>query len=80
VRVESTGKGRGATFVVAFPTIHGASDLPMDEESISTASLAGLRLLVVEDNDDSRDVLVTILAAHGANVVASSCAKKASAS
>ena len=39
--------------------------------------LAGIRVLVVEDHDDSRDVLEQVLAHVGARVVASRSADEA---
>ena len=68
VRVHSAGEGTGCTFVVTLPVAlweqpetaasrsdaHPASDIP---------SLAGVRVLVVDDDEESRDVVAAHL--HG---------------
>jgi signal transduction histidine kinase/ActR/RegA family two-component response regulator len=79
VRAESAGEQHGATFVVDLPTslssdvrtrlITGPAAPPTE-----APSLAGLRVLVVEDEADSRELLAETLATCGAGVtVASSC-------
>jgi CheY-like chemotaxis protein len=42
-----------------------------------TQSLAGIRILVVEDNDDNREILATTLTLEGATVTAVSTAREA---
>jgi len=44
---------------------------------MSVESLAGLRILVVEDHDDSRDFLQQVLLHAGASVVTASSAREA---
>jgi PAS domain S-box-containing protein len=73
VRAESAGEGKGATFVVELPLVRhegdadrGAAPEPMDEGR--SPLLAGLRVLVVDDEPDSNDVVRTILASRGAEV------------
>jgi signal transduction histidine kinase len=79
VAVESEGEGRGATFTVRLPARLGAearverragepdasSDLVNDCEL-----LAGLRVLVLDDEADARELLATALEQHGARVTA----------
>ena len=79
VRAESAGEHHGATFVVDLPAAM-PSDVRTDyvtgraEPPSEAPSLAGLRVLVVEDEADSRDLLAETLATCGAGVtVASSC-------
>jgi CheY-like chemotaxis protein len=70
VRGESAGKGRGSTFTLTFPvpalTIEPDQIAPL----MSSPSLHGLRVLVVEDEADSRDLLAALLGAGGAMVTA----------
>jgi CheY-like chemotaxis protein len=78
-RVEATspGRGQGATFTVWLPSEPPASvDLTIDTEAdgamtdlIDRTSLHGVRLLVVEDDADTREVVGLMLRESGAEVV-----------
>lgn len=79
VQAFSPGLGAGATFVVRVPLLvaHDKSshqlthriELPAARETIQQfADLSGILVLVVEDNDDSRKLLKTILSRAGARV------------
>jgi PAS domain S-box-containing protein len=92
VYVESEGPGKGATFIVEFPLTSsevitsdlGRVDLFSDQarmmlansETFAEQRLKDLRILVVEDDADTRELLKTILERCGAEVraVASSSA------
>jgi len=92
VYVESEGPGKGATFIVEFPLSSsevitsdlGRVDLFSDHaramldnsETFAEQKLKDLRILVVEDDPDTRELLKTILERCGAEVraVASSSA------
>jgi CheY-like chemotaxis protein len=84
VRGESAGEGQGATFTVVLPRRAAMSSVPdggdLDVPSAATTAdksrLAGSRVLIVDDEPDSNDVVSTILSVHGADVrVASSVAQ-----
>ena len=78
VQAFSPGLGQGATFVVRLPLIvahHQSVVGPMRiDEAVSDAGrnpaseLTGVSILVVEDNDDARKLLTTILKRSGAAV------------
>lgn len=78
VQAFSRGEGQGATFAVRFPLLvahHRAEDevVRIELPAVSTieqafADLTGVSVLVVEDNDDSRKLLQTILTRSGAVV------------
>ncbi len=74
--VESGGEGQGATFIVRLPLRAELADDPLDRTAVSmsvfsTADLlAGVRVLVVEDEPDTRDLLVVALQQCGAEVAA----------
>jgi PAS domain S-box-containing protein len=77
VEARSEGLGKGASFVVRLPVravgpqshewssqwTEGRMDIPRE------VSLLGLRVLVVDDEADARDLAGTVLAAAGADVV-----------
>ncbi|MCA1584488.1 MAG: response regulator [Acidobacteria bacterium] len=70
VKGESSGAGRGSTFTLTFPI--PALTIRRDEIDfgISSPSLQGLRVLIVEDEADSRGLLAALLSAGGAIVTA----------
>jgi signal transduction histidine kinase/CheY-like chemotaxis protein len=80
VQAFSAGEGQGATFAVRLPLLvahHHPEEAvaPIELPALRTieqpfADLAGVSVLVVEDNDDSRKLLQTILARAGAAVQA----------
>ncbi len=90
VSAYSGGEGQGATFTVKFPLMiihapapYAASPLEGRERTAATSvpfdcpqSLAGMRLLVVEDEPDARDLLKLMLEQCGAVVKAAGFAKE----
>ena len=73
VRAESAGEGAGAVFTVVLPLAEGAvRPDPRDPGAVAPgdhlAVLHGLRLLVVDDDADTRDLLGHILTEYGAQV------------
>jgi CheY-like chemotaxis protein len=71
VGVTSEGQGKGAQFVVRLPALvaldAGALE-PAAEATLPGFALAGLRVLAVDDNVDSLDVLSATLTGAGAEV------------
>jgi PAS domain S-box-containing protein len=77
VRAESDGEGRGTTFTVTLP-VRAERRLTAEDAvahlqaargpSVRTRALEGLHVLVVEDAEDTRELLATILTQHGATV------------
>lgn len=68
VRAESPGEGQGATFTVRLPLLGsrelgfaGREDNPDSPLSTSYAQLTGLRILVVDDQADSRELVAFVL-------------------
>ncbi|OLB96127.1 MAG: hypothetical protein AUH30_13480 [Candidatus Rokubacteria bacterium 13_1_40CM_68_15] len=74
VRAESDGAGQGATFTVTLPvaaetaSIETGSETP--ESAVDRFRLDGARVLLVDDDADSLELLSTVLRQHGADVTA----------
>ena len=82
IRAESAGEGRGATFVVSLPLADGhaparPSTPPPSEPAARRARLRGVRLLLVEDDPDSREVMAAILEDTGVQVTSANTAEHA---
>jgi PAS domain S-box-containing protein len=77
IRASSKGVGKGATFTVTFPLLAMHRD-GIDEEralftagstdAASSAILKGLRVLVIDDEEDARELLTIALTQSGAEV------------
>jgi CheY-like chemotaxis protein/anti-sigma regulatory factor (Ser/Thr protein kinase) len=79
VRAESEGEGKGARFTVRMPArrAHATREEPAsrtepateaDASQDASLSLAGARILVVDDDADARDLVHALLASYGADV------------
>lgn len=88
VEAESAGEGQGATFRVMLPVREtwervsdpGGKRTPEEPEApTSLASIAGLRVLVVDDEPDAREILTAILESKGAITKAAASASEAMA-
>ncbi len=77
VSAYSEGEGKGATFVVELP-LH-AAPAPVKPEARRAADVTGLRVLVVDDEVDARELLGTILRHRGAEPTLAASAAEASA-
>lgn len=80
VTAESPGEGKGATFKVHLPCTQNAQPkvTPLKPDSVQAVSenLAGLRVLLVDDMEDTRDGLATVLQSLGAEVQTSASARE----
>jgi CheY-like chemotaxis protein len=81
VRAESAGRGLGATFTVELPLNAAAVSEPPAKElslpSLAEPHLEHLRVLLVEDDPDSRDAIASLLREFGAEVQAVASAEEA---
>jgi len=73
VVVESEGEGQGATFIVRLPVAVAARPpverpVAVNPDTPVDGSLAGLRILVVDDEADAREVMRFMLERGGAHV------------
>jgi signal transduction histidine kinase/ActR/RegA family two-component response regulator len=75
IDVESEGRGKGAVFTVTFPEMKAeAIAEPGGSRALTGRPLAGVRLLVIDDEDDWRQLLSLGLEGLGATVLATSSA------
>ncbi|HWS53923.1 MAG TPA: ATP-binding protein [Pyrinomonadaceae bacterium] len=85
VRAKSEGEGRGATFVVSLPFVAREDELkPAERRPAAVApeiecppALQGLRVLVVDDEADTRDMLRAVLEHCNAEVLTAGSASEA---
>jgi PAS domain S-box-containing protein len=91
IEVESPGENQGSKFTVRLPLLSGWGSEQLTGEVIRFPSVAaleaappelsnvlkGLRILVVDDEPSSRELLLTLLSHCGAEVEAGSCATEA---
>ncbi|HEY6615512.1 MAG TPA: ATP-binding protein, partial [Vicinamibacterales bacterium] len=71
IRVESAGSGQGTAFVVTLPDNGQADAVARDvtaEEERSAPRLDGLRVLVVDDEEDARELIGRALEDKGAQI------------
>ncbi len=92
VAVASAGEGQGATFTVRLP-LRAPAPAALDPDAASSADelhadarrpdvrdrreLAGVRVLIVDDEPDARELLAAVLELHGADVSLAATADEA---
>jgi signal transduction histidine kinase len=67
VAVHSAGPGQGSSFTIRLPLAQEAAPR-LDAAPADALPLDGLRVLVVEDNDDLREMMCALLASRGCAV------------
>jgi PAS domain S-box-containing protein len=88
ISVQSAGEGQGSTFTVCLPLLPVRSDPASEKPRVHPAAqtiisadcppeLDGLRVLVVDDEADSRELLNAVLSSCGAQITAASSAAEA---
>src|SRR5262249_26986861 len=81
VDAASAGEGQGATFKVTLPVRAVATPIGEAEGASvavkSSGALVGLRALIVDDEDDARELLKSALKHYGADVIAVNSAAEA---
>jgi CheY-like chemotaxis protein len=90
VHAESPGEGLGATFIVSLPLMEAGKHrlrspefeinnlvVSRAERNANSPSLDGLRLLIVDDEVDFRELVTTMLGHYGAVVKAAASADEA---
>jgi PAS domain S-box-containing protein len=77
IEAASSGEGLGAAFAVTLPARIAAAPPIPDGAIVDMRTLAGLRLLVVDDQPGERELLAEILTRHGADVRTAASASEA---
>ncbi|WP_408104044.1 ATP-binding response regulator [Tolypothrix campylonemoides] len=83
VTAHSLGEGKGATFTLRLPLIKKGAELENEPsancttQEFATSPLAGLQILVVDDEVDTRDYISFVLEQAGANVISAESADRA---
>jgi PAS domain S-box-containing protein len=81
VRASSPGRGKGSVFVVEFPTISSPEMRRLSptgpRDGTVAPPLTGLRILVVEDDEDARELLSGLLSSGGGQVTSVGSAEAA---
>jgi signal transduction histidine kinase len=67
VSAESAGRGQGASFVVRLPAVAMVAERDVVDDRVpASATLEGVRVLIVEDDPDARSALRVVLELAGA--------------
>ncbi len=88
VSADSAGIDRGASFTVQLPLINSqeitsldlkksTSSAALNSKSLKSKTLKGLRILVVDDEADAREVMTNVLEQFGAEVTAKDSVRQA---
>jgi signal transduction histidine kinase len=77
VSVESEGEGKGATFRVRLSVLAVAPGSKPDLPAVGLGSVSGMRVLVVDDEADAREMIAYVLRDAGAEVLTCGSAEEA---
>jgi CheY-like chemotaxis protein len=78
VSVASPGEGQGATFIVRLPVMATLSEESQDDRSLQQPlNLSGIKILVVDDETDTRELVAFVLEQQGAQVTTAHSAHEA---
>jgi signal transduction histidine kinase/CheY-like chemotaxis protein len=77
VSAASPGLGRGATFIVRLPQVLGRPVSSEGQPGPAPAVLGGIRVLAVEDEADTRELVAIILRQAGADVTVAASVEEA---
>ena len=84
VSASSAGEGMGATFTVELPVRAVTGDIAGADPAVTAVdalaagiTLAGLRIMIVDDEFETRELLTTLLTRHGGEVIACASAGEA---
>jgi len=70
ITADSPGEGQGATFTLRLPLLPLQSAVAASEPNNDAIALDGIRILVVDDESDSRELVTFMLEQYGAEAIA----------
>lgn len=68
VHADSSGEGRGSTFTVTLPLAAHVEAAPLVVSGAARRDITGIRVLLVEDDDDTREACASMIQELGAEV------------
>jgi PAS domain S-box-containing protein len=78
VQAESPGEGQGATFTVRLPLMPTSPQINQESSSSELASdLTGIKVLIVDDDADTREFVAFLIEQYGADVISVASAGEA---
>ena len=78
IEAHSEGLDRGSSFIMRFPVVPAIADTaPTESKTRQPTELYGVRVLVVDDDPDTRELLSEALRASGARVTTADSARQA---
>lgn len=77
VTAASEGLGQGATFTISLPILNSTDVKDLRRSPNYSASLEGIKILIVDDDKNSRDLLSLVLEQESAEIEISTSAKEA---
>ncbi len=82
VAAESMGEGQGATFIVRLPLMNKAArlieeDYDLMDQTVQPNRFSGIKILAVDDEADSLDIVTIVLEQEGASVTSVRSAEEA---
>ena len=83
VAAESAGEGRGSTFAVTLPVLPASTYVAsppfvdVRAANVEMEDLSGVRVLVVDDDEDARESMATLLTTCGATVTTAASSREA---
>jgi CheY-like chemotaxis protein len=77
LNASSSGHGTGSRFILQLPRLRSADAATVHSDAIEWPNLAGKRILVVDDDADSREITAKALAGTGAAVTQASSGPEA---
>ena len=77
VTASSPGLNMGATFTISLPILNNPEETSAKKSPQASKNLLGRKVLIVDDDDDSRSLIQVVLETEGAEIVATKSATEA---
>ncbi|MBD2115229.1 MULTISPECIES: PAS domain S-box protein [Cyanophyceae] len=77
VRADSLGEDQGATFTIRLPLLQASLQVDRERSPQPSHDLNGIKIVVVDDEPDTRELVVFVLEQQGAQVITATSAHEA---